>query len=84
MSIVLEHMIASGEHCSVCYPEQLIALAAPAWEEDETLGEMDDEDDLLNRLALTYRRSADLSNQQGYVNKMIRVRKRRQVRRLEN
>lgn len=49
----------------------------PVWEEDETMGEMEEEDGDLDRPMLTYRRSADLSTQQGYVNKTIRVRKRR-------
>jgi hypothetical protein len=71
-------MIASGEQCNICYPGQQIAVAAPEWEEDETLGEMDEGDDDLGRLMLTYRRSADFSNHQGYVNKTIRVRKRKQ------
>jgi hypothetical protein len=77
LSILLEQMITSGEQCNVCNPGQQIIAEAPAWEEDETMGEMDDEDDDLGRPALTYRRAMDLSGQQGYVNKTIRVRKRR-------
>lgn len=77
LSILLEQMTTSGEHCNGCYPGQQIVAEIPAWEEDETMGEMDEVDDDLGRPILTYRRSADLSNQQGYVNKAVRIRKRR-------
>lgn len=78
IAVLLEQMIAAGEQCNVCYPGQQIVAETPVWEEDETLGEMDEEDDDMGRPVLAYRRSADLSNQQGYVNKTVRVRKRGQ------
>lgn len=79
LSEMLEQMIISREQCNGCNSGQTIVIETPAWEEDETLGEMDDEDGDLDRPMLTYRRSADLSGQQGYVNKTIRVRKRRRA-----
>lgn len=77
LSSLLEQMIASREQCNACVAEQAIMAHTPVWEEDETMGEMEEEDGDLDRPMLTYRRSADLSTQQGYVNKTIRVRKRR-------
>lgn len=68
--------MASREHCSACVAEQAIVAETPAWEEDETMGEMEEEDGDWDRPMLTYRRSADLSTEKGYVNKTIRVRKR--------
>lgn len=77
LSSLLEQMIASREQCNICAAEQATMVQTPVWEEDETMGEMEEEEGDLDRFTLTYRRSADLGNQQGYVNKTIRVRKRR-------
>ncbi|RDI82744.1 hypothetical protein Vi05172_g7154 [Venturia inaequalis] len=76
LSSLLERMMASREHCSACVAEQAIVAETPVWDEDETMGEMEEEDGDWDRPMLTYRRSADLSTEKGYVNKTIRVRKR--------
>lgn len=83
LSSLLERMMDSGEQCSICTASRRQEQSAPApnWEEDETLGDELDEDysqgpGALSRL--NYRRSTDLSaNQQGYVSKPIRVRKKK-------
>ncbi|QDS70641.1 hypothetical protein FKW77_000862 [Venturia effusa] len=77
LSSLLEEMIAARGQCSACIAEQANVAHTPVWEEDEALGGMEEEDGDLDRPMLTYRRSTDLSSQQGYVNKTIRVRKRR-------
>ncbi|TLD38866.1 hypothetical protein E2P81_ATG01409 [Venturia nashicola] len=79
LSSLLEQMIASREQCSACVAEQAMVAETPveSWEEDETMGEMEEVDGGLDRRIFTYRRSADLSTEKGYVNKTIRVRKRR-------
>lgn len=71
-------MIASRGRCSACVAEHaIVEVEQPVWEEDETMGEMEEEYGDLDRPMLMYRRSADLSTERGYVNKTIRLRKRR-------